>query len=134
MTGPIDRQTISEELRRVLDSRAFARSARSRDLLRYLVDRHIAQDVDRLKEAVIAIDVFKRGAANFDGDRDGIVRVSINRLREHLDRFYKLESEGCQLRFEIPRGSYAYGPAGSATNRRAAACEYDRRERQRRYL
>jgi TolB-like protein/tetratricopeptide (TPR) repeat protein len=107
MTGPIDRQTISEELRRVLDSRAFARSARSRDLLRYLVDRHIAQDVDRLKEAVIAIDVFKRGAANFDGDRDGIVRVSINRLREHLDRFYKLESEGCQLRFEIPRGSYA---------------------------
>lgn len=107
MTGDIDRPTIEAELDRVLASRAFARSARSRGLLRYLVDRHIAQDLDRLKEAIIAIDVFKRNAGSFDGDRDGIVRVSINRLREHLDRFYSFEADGCKLRFEIPRGSYA---------------------------
>lgn len=107
MTGSIDQSLIEDELQRVLRSRAFARSVRSRDLLRYLVDRHNTQDVDRLKEAIIAIDVFKRSAGSFDGDRDGIVRVSINRLRDHLDRFYKLEADGCRLRFEIPRGSYA---------------------------
>jgi adenylate cyclase len=106
MTGTIDRNAIELELDRVLASRAFARSTRSRDLLRYLVNQHGNPEAGRVKESTIAIEVFKRSASSFDGDSDGIVRVSVNRLREHLDRFYQAESAGCRLRFEIPRGSY----------------------------
>jgi TolB-like protein/tetratricopeptide (TPR) repeat protein len=106
MTGTIDRNAIELELDRVLASRAFARSTRSRDLLRYLVNQHRNPEAGRLKESTIAIEVFKRSASSFDGDSDGIVRVSINRLREHLDRFYSTEADRCHLRFEIPRGSY----------------------------
>jgi TolB-like protein/Flp pilus assembly protein TadD len=107
MTGAIEHKSIADELARVLASRAFARATRARSLLRYLVEAHLDAQTQRLKETTIALDVFDRDPATFDGDRDGIVRVSVNRLREHLERFYADEGRDAPLRFEIARGSYA---------------------------
>ena len=83
---PLDDQ-IEAELVRVLDSRSFGRSARQRTLLRYLVNARGAAGSSRLKESTIALDVFKRDAATYDYATDNIIRVSINRLRDLLDRF-----------------------------------------------
>jgi TolB-like protein len=106
MTGVIEPKVIEEELARVLASRAFARATRGRELLRYLINAHLDQQTRRLKETTIALDVFNRDPATFDGDQDGIVRVSINRVREHLERYYADDGRDASLRFEIPRGIY----------------------------
>jgi len=105
---PIDpsESLITAELNRALDSRTFARSARARDLLRYLIDSKRSGHAGRLKESAIALDVFSRDAATYDSATDGIVRVSVNRLRELLDRYYADEGRSSSLRFEIQRGGY----------------------------
>lgn len=112
--APPDDQ-IEAELSRVLDSRSFGRSTRQRTLLRYLVNARGAAGAggaagaagsSRLKESTIALDVFERDAATYDSATDGIVRVSINRLRELLDRYYEDEGARDALRFEIQRGGY----------------------------
>ena len=97
---------IDAELARVLNSRSFGRSARQRTLLHYLVTARRTSDVSRLKESTIALDVFGRDASTYDSSTDGIVRVSINRLRDLLDRYYEDEGARASLRFEIQRGGY----------------------------
>ena len=97
---------ITAELDRTLESRTLARSARARDLLRYLIDSKRLGHAGRLKESTIALDVFSRDAATYDSATDGIVRVSVNRLRELLDRYYADEGRSSELRFEIQRGDY----------------------------
>ena len=94
---------IAAELANALESRTFARSARARDLLRYLIE---SKRFGRLKESAIALDVFGRNAATYDSATDGIVRVSVNRLRDLLDRYYADEGRNNALRFEIQRGGY----------------------------
>ncbi len=93
-------------LERVLESEAFARATRARDLLRYLVNCKLAGELARLKETSIALDVFGRIATTYDSASDGIVRVSANRLRELLDRYYADNGRDDALRFEIQRGGY----------------------------
>ena len=97
---------ITVELDRALESRTFARSTRARDLLRYLIDSKRLGLAGRLKETTIALDVFSRDAGTYDSATDGIVRVSVNRLRELLDRYYADEGRSSELRFEIQRGGY----------------------------
>ncbi len=97
---------IAAELLRALESRTFARAARARDLLRYLIDSKRSGHAGRLKESAIALDVFGRSASTYDSTTDGIVRVSVNRLRELLDRYYADEGRQSGLRFEIQRGGY----------------------------
>ena len=97
---------IAAELDRALESRTFARSVRARDLLRYLIDSKRSGHAGRLKESAIALDVFGRDPAIYDSATDGIVRVSVNRLRELLDRYYADEGRSSSIRFEIQRGGY----------------------------
>jgi TolB-like protein len=106
MTGAIGREIVKRELANALRSATFARARRARELLGYLIANSITDEPRRLKEAIIALEVFSRDAAIFDGDRDGIVRVAVNRLRELLDRYYASEGVDASIRFEIPRGSY----------------------------
>jgi serine/threonine-protein kinase len=103
-TPPQDQ--IDAELARVLRSQSFGRAARQRTLLAYLVNASRGGDTSRLKESTIALDVFGRDASTYDSASDGIVRVSVNRLRELLDRYYDSEGARAPLRFEIQRGGY----------------------------
>ena len=103
--SPPDEQ-IELELNRIIGSPTFARAARQRALLQYLIAARRTPGLTRVKESAIALDVFERDAAKYDSATDGIVRVSINRLREMLDRYYESDGAECTLRFEIALGSY----------------------------
>ncbi len=72
-------------LERLLASETFGRSERARELLRYLVERQLAGEADRLKGFAIAVDVFGKNAG-FDSSTDAVVRVQAGRLRELLNQ------------------------------------------------
>ena len=93
-------------LAQIENSRAFRASRRHRTLLRHLVDRSLAGDLQALKESVIAIEVFGRPAASFDPKLDSIVRVEARRLRARLADYYGGDGRDCPLRIELPVGSY----------------------------
>lgn len=102
-----DAPAITRELDRILGSQTFARSARSRDLLRYLIQTTRRDGAPRIKETTLALEVFGRSPSEYDSATDGIVRVSMNRLRELLDRYYDAEGHAATLRIDIPRGTYS---------------------------
>ncbi|MIL10002.1 hypothetical protein BZU93_29525, partial [Salmonella enterica subsp. enterica] len=111
LAATVSDQTISppsirEALETVLSSATFARSDRARALLRYLVDRQLEGQADRLKGFSIAVDVFGKDA-DYDPATDAIVRVQAGRLRELLDQYYATEGSADAVRISIPRGSYA---------------------------
>jgi tetratricopeptide (TPR) repeat protein len=102
----INAVAVEDDLRRLLASRVFARAARLRELLRYIVAAALADETHRLRETSIALDVFRRDPARFDPARDPIVRVSANRLRALLDRYYASEGVAADWQFELVAGSY----------------------------
>lgn len=97
---------VRDRLERILASETFARSGRSRDFLRYLVERQLAGEAGRLKGFAIAVDVFGRDAG-FDPATDAVVRVQAGRLRELLSQYYASEGRDDTIRISIPRGGYA---------------------------
>lgn len=100
-----DRADIEAELDRILNSETFSRSERSRELLRYVVERDLNGEADRLKGFSIALDVFDR-EDSFDPSTDAVVRVQAGRLRDLLDTYYAGEGSQDAIRISIPRGSY----------------------------
>jgi len=92
-------------LERVLRSDTFSRSERSRDLLRYLVEREQAGEKERLKGFTVAMDVFGKDK-EFDPSTDAVVRVQAGRLRELLTQYYQAEGTADPLKIYIPRGGY----------------------------
>lgn len=96
---------VRDMLERVLRSETFSRSERSRDLLRYLVEREQAGEKERLKGFSVAMDVFGKDK-EFDPSTDAVVRVQAGRLRELLTQYYQTEGAGDPLKIYIPRGGY----------------------------
>ena len=96
---------VREALERLVASETFGRSDRARKLLRYLVERELAGEAERLKGFAIAIDVFGKDA-EFDSATDAVVRVQAGRLRELLAHYYAAEGSTDPVRITIPRGSY----------------------------
>jgi TolB-like protein len=97
---------VRTELARILGSQCFAQAARSSDFLRYVVERSLAGEAERLKGYTIAIEVFKR-PASFDAQSDPAVRVEAGRLRRRLLEYYVAEGYENPLRIDLPRGRYA---------------------------
>lgn len=110
-------------LARIEQSQAFHGSPRHRALLRYLVDRMLAEDIATLKESVIAVEVFRRSASHFDPKLDSIVRVETRRLRARLGSYFSGEGRDAPLRIELPIGSYVplITPRGPAEQTAAAS-------------
>lgn len=96
---------VREALERLVASETFGRSDRARKLLRYLVERDLAGEAERLKGFAIAVDVFGKDA-EFDSATDAVVRVQAGRLRELLAQYYAVEGTADPIRITIPRGSY----------------------------
>lgn len=96
---------VREMLERIVSSRAFSRSERSRNLLRHLVEREQAGQAEHLKGFSIGVDVFGKDA-DFDPTTDAVVRVQAGRLRELLAQYYADEGAEDILRIAIPRGGY----------------------------
>ena len=97
-------ETIRRALRRILESKAFARSERLRAFLAYVVEKEMAGEGHQLKGYSIAIDVFDRPQA-FNADSDPLVRVHAGKLRKLLKAFYEGDGADDEWRIAIPKGT-----------------------------
>lgn len=99
-----------EEVRRALESilasRSFAGSTRLSRFLRFVVERTLAGDGERLKEYVLGVEVFDRGS-DYDPRIDSIVRVEAGRVRTKLEEYYSGEGVDAAVRIRIHKGSYS---------------------------
>ena len=100
----VSSEAIQAELEQVLAGEALSKSAATRRLLAYLVQRSLA-DGEGPKELEIAIDVFGRDAS-FNGAEDSVVRVAMRSLRQKLLEHYTGGGRHDELVLSIPKGAY----------------------------
>ncbi len=98
-------EAVREHLNKILEGKLFARSARQAKFLRYLVENAVAGQTDRLKESVLAVEVFGR-RPTFDPHVDPIVRVEAGRLRAKLAQYYEEEGRDDRVIIEVPLRTY----------------------------
>jgi TolB-like protein len=103
---PVSPEQVRGQLDRVLASEAFAGSARLSRFLRYVVERTLAGEGDRLKEYAVGVDVFDRHEG-YDPRLDSLVRVEAGRLRSKLSEYYAGPGAADPVVIRVPRGSYA---------------------------
>jgi serine/threonine-protein kinase len=101
----VTRESVLEQLDRVLGSTAFRGAERSTALLRYVVGRALEGDADRVKEYTLGVEALGRGEA-FDPRTDPIVRAEASRLRNRMDRYYASEGVADTVLITLPKGSY----------------------------
>src|SRR5580658_504382 len=97
---------VDSQLRRILESAAFAASARSAQFLRFCVERTRDGQASQLKETTIAVEVFDR-PADYDPKSDSIVRVHARRVRERLNLYYRTFGANDPIRIDLPKGGYS---------------------------
>lgn len=99
-------ESIRAQVRKIIASRAMARSERLARFLDFTVSETLDGHADQLKEFVIGVEVFDR-RQDYDPRLDPIVRVEARRLRMKLRKYYETEGPEDTLRIEYPKGSYA---------------------------
>jgi hypothetical protein len=93
------------ELERILSSRTFQASKRSKQFLSYVIQHALQGHADSLKERTIGVELFQRAPAYLTGD-DPVVRVKAGEVRRRLHQYYAEEAETPEVRIDIPVGSY----------------------------
>lgn len=101
----IPAQAIREELGRILASPDFQGSAMLRHMLRFVVEKALGGCTQEIKGYTIATQALGR-KANFDGNKDPIVRILGGRLRRALEHYYLTHGARDSIRIDIPRGTY----------------------------
>jgi len=99
-------EEVHSELERVLASASFSGTSRLSRFLRFVVERSLAGEAQRLKEYVIGVEVFDRDE-RYDPRIDSIVRVEAGRLRNKLEEYYRGAGAGDSVAITIEKGSYA---------------------------
>jgi TolB-like protein len=97
---------VRHQLDRLLASAGFANAGRMSRFLKFVVDKTLAGEGERLKEYVIGIEVFDRDAS-YDPRLDSIVRVEAGRLRAKLAEYYAGQGRGDPIVLSLPKGGYA---------------------------
>ena len=117
----VDRGAIQTQLERMLSSAVFRRAERSSALLRFIVERTLEGDADRLKEYTLGAEALGRGES-FDPRADPVVRAEASRLRARLEQYYQTAGRGDPVVIALAKGSYVprFGPN---TGTREAAAE-----------
>jgi hypothetical protein len=95
---------VRAELDRILASELFTRAPRLSSFLEFIVLSTLAGEGGSLKEHVIAIELYGKGA-DFDTAADPIVRVDARRLRDRLREYYASTPPSGMV-ITIPKGSY----------------------------
>lgn len=102
---PVDADQVRGQLSRILKSDQFASSQRMCRFLSFLVERALEQDTERLKEFVVALEVFDR-KDDYDSSIDSIVRVEARRLRGKLKAYYEGPGASDPVLIGLRPGSY----------------------------
>jgi hypothetical protein len=100
-----ERQTLQDELRKIIASPHFCNSKRYPALLRYIVEKKLEGDQDALKERTIGIEVFGR-TATYDTNSETIVRVAAGEVRKRLQLYYSEQGKNAHIRIALPPGAY----------------------------
>jgi TolB-like protein len=96
---------IDSLVRKIVSSRAMARSERLARFLEFTVKETMAGNAGQIKEFVLGVEVFGR-TPDYDPRLDPIVRVEARRLRMKLRKYYDTEGRDDRIRIEYPKGSY----------------------------
>jgi hypothetical protein len=94
-----------DELRRVVQSRHFANSPKKIRFLEFIAEQTFQGNSGKLNEYLIGAEVYDRGA-NFDQQKDPIVRVQAHEIRRLLKKYYEEEGKNGLLRIDLPPGHY----------------------------
>jgi TolB-like protein len=100
-----DKEAARQQLECVLSSTGFVRNERLCRFLRFVVERHLQEKDNELKETLIAVEVFGR-KPDFDPKLDAIVRTEALRLRARLSKYYANEGSSDPVIIELPKGGY----------------------------
>ena len=98
--------TIRSYLDKLEHSPTFAQSKRLARFLRFTVEELLAGREKRLNQYVIGFEVMGRDES-FDPATDSVVRVEARRVRMKLLEYYDGDGRGDEIRFVLPKGSYA---------------------------
>lgn len=98
-------EAVRAHLECVLAATVSSASVRRAQLLRYLVERALAGEGDRVNEYAIGVDVFGK-PASFDPRLDSTVRSELSRLRQKLKEYYETGGRGDRIQLELPQRSY----------------------------
>jgi len=114
-----------EELRRVLQSKHFVNSPKKIRFLEFIAEQTFQGNSDKLNEYLIGSEVYDRGA-DFDQQKDPIVRVQAHEIRRLLKKYYEEQGGSGVIRVDLPAGHYVpvfsrIEPAGSAETAVAAS-------------
>lgn len=102
---PISLFEKREELRRVLESKNFARAPKKTRFLEFVSEQTFLGNGDNLNEYLIGVEVYGRGV-NFNAQDDPIVRVQAHEIRRLLKRYYEEDGQDSLIRIELPPGHY----------------------------
>ena len=107
-------ENVHEQLMRILASPNFSRADSLSRFLRYVVTTALEGKAEEIKETVLGMEVFGRGAG-FDPRLDPIVRVTARKVRERLERYYGEEGRHDAIVIDLPKGTYVpiFRPAES---------------------
>jgi TolB-like protein len=95
---------LIEQAKKVLHSRAFARSKRLSDLFLYLFSETVRERGEEISQYSIAYDCFRIGRS-FDASRDSLIRTHIRRLRVALADYYETATND-PIHFSLKQGGY----------------------------
>ncbi|HVJ30532.1 MAG TPA: hypothetical protein VNA66_09520 [Gammaproteobacteria bacterium] len=97
---------VRRQLDRLLASTGFANAGRMSRFLKFVVEKTLAGEGERLKEYVIGVEVFDRDAS-YDPRLDSIVRVEAARLRAKLAEYYAGDGRSDAVVLTLPKGGYS---------------------------
>jgi hypothetical protein len=92
-------------IERILATGPFQKSARLREMLRYMSERAIHGHAHELTEHTIGTEVFGK-ARDYSPVEDSSVRVHARQLRLKLHEYFDGEGRGESMIVEIPKGAY----------------------------
>lgn len=105
MQQPASRYEIREELKRIFQSRPFAKARKRSRFLEFICEQTLQGNAEKLNEYLIGVEVYERGA-NFNPQADAIVRVQASEIRRALKEYYSEEGRNDLWRIDVPAGAY----------------------------
>lgn len=98
-------EAMRAQVERLAHSKPFESSEVHRNLLRYLAEKAIAGESDRLKEYIVGLEAFGK-PPSYDPKFDSIVRLQVGRLRQKIAAYYAEEGPDDPVRVVLPKGGF----------------------------
>ena len=94
-----------EQVRRILQSKAFRTSEVHRNLLNYLAEKSLSGEAGALKEYTVGLEVFQK-PESYDPRQESVVRMHMARLRQKLAEYYRTEGVDDPIIVDLPKGAF----------------------------